>query len=570
MPTSYPGALDSLTNPTANDTLAAVPHHTQHANANDAIEALEAKVGIGASTTFDVRDYGAISNAGDATHATANTTAIQSAIDDCAAHGGGIVRGLSLYSIDGTLRVTTSDVRLDFGFHPYGIAAVESGTSYSPLNTFWINLDGVRSGLIWDGADGGTMVNFSPDWESAPSYTTALKGVGFRGALIAGREPYSTAANVGVYVSGTVLSDFESISGFEFKTAAVYLYAENRTNGSFSPSVAYNRFGFIFGRAYTNSGAALLMDGTAASNCFENHFGTVIAEHMAGHGLDLRWVDHNTFDIVEVGGFSGYSGIGLRLAANATTDGLRPVYNRFGTVVVNNSVVTSENGATVARSPQHNYIAQYSPNVAVAAVAPTVGANSTLYWNHDAYPGAGMVTNSAGEVGVGVTPTTGKGPLQLAGGLGFPATQVPSADVNTLDDYEEGPWTAGLTFVTAGDQNIVLSASTGSYIKIGKLVWVFNVITTSTFTHTTASGLLKITGLPFSMGVSFPFISGMASGWTKAGYQMSGLEGGSFGQSLAYPYMTGSGVAGAEMAVADHASGTNMTIWISGMYQAAA
>jgi hypothetical protein len=26
-------------------------------------------------------------------------------------------------------------------------------------------------------------------------------------------------------------------------------------------------------------------------------------------------------------------------------------------------------------------------------------------------------------------------------GITFPATQVPSADANTLDDYEEGTWT---------------------------------------------------------------------------------------------------------------------------------
>lgn len=50
MPTQYPGAIDALTNPTAADTLAAVPHDQQHANANDAVEAIEGKLGTGAST----------------------------------------------------------------------------------------------------------------------------------------------------------------------------------------------------------------------------------------------------------------------------------------------------------------------------------------------------------------------------------------------------------------------------------------------------------------------------------------------------------------------------------------
>lgn len=42
----YPGALDNFTNPVAGDTMAAVPHDQQHSDENDAIEALEAKVGI--------------------------------------------------------------------------------------------------------------------------------------------------------------------------------------------------------------------------------------------------------------------------------------------------------------------------------------------------------------------------------------------------------------------------------------------------------------------------------------------------------------------------------------------
>lgn len=47
---NFPTSLDSFTNPGAGDTTAAVNHADQHANANDAIEAIEAKVGVGAST----------------------------------------------------------------------------------------------------------------------------------------------------------------------------------------------------------------------------------------------------------------------------------------------------------------------------------------------------------------------------------------------------------------------------------------------------------------------------------------------------------------------------------------
>lgn len=46
---NYPTSLDSFANPGAADTMLAVGHAEQHSNANDAIEALEAKLGIGAS-----------------------------------------------------------------------------------------------------------------------------------------------------------------------------------------------------------------------------------------------------------------------------------------------------------------------------------------------------------------------------------------------------------------------------------------------------------------------------------------------------------------------------------------
>lgn len=58
MATNFPNSLDAFTNPTASDTLASVPHASQHADANDAIEALETKVGIDGATstsTLEVR-----------------------------------------------------------------------------------------------------------------------------------------------------------------------------------------------------------------------------------------------------------------------------------------------------------------------------------------------------------------------------------------------------------------------------------------------------------------------------------------------------------------------------------
>jgi hypothetical protein len=49
MPTNFPTSVDNFTNPTANDSLNLPSHSTQHANANDAIEAIEDYLLNGAS-----------------------------------------------------------------------------------------------------------------------------------------------------------------------------------------------------------------------------------------------------------------------------------------------------------------------------------------------------------------------------------------------------------------------------------------------------------------------------------------------------------------------------------------
>ena len=57
MATNFPTSLDSLTNPTATSTLSSPSHSAQHADANDAIEALEAKVGVNNSAVTTSLDY---------------------------------------------------------------------------------------------------------------------------------------------------------------------------------------------------------------------------------------------------------------------------------------------------------------------------------------------------------------------------------------------------------------------------------------------------------------------------------------------------------------------------------
>lgn len=59
MPINFPTALDTLTNPSSGNYLddGSVPHYLQHSDANDAIEAIEAKLGIDSSSDVASIDY---------------------------------------------------------------------------------------------------------------------------------------------------------------------------------------------------------------------------------------------------------------------------------------------------------------------------------------------------------------------------------------------------------------------------------------------------------------------------------------------------------------------------------
>lgn len=57
MATNFPSSLDSLTNPTSTDALNSPSHADQHANVNDAVEALEAKVGVDGSAVTSSLDF---------------------------------------------------------------------------------------------------------------------------------------------------------------------------------------------------------------------------------------------------------------------------------------------------------------------------------------------------------------------------------------------------------------------------------------------------------------------------------------------------------------------------------
>lgn len=111
-----------------------------------------------------------------------------------------------------------------------------------------------------------------------------------------------------------------------------------------------------------------------------------------------------------------------------------------------------------------------------------------------------IYTNSGGVANGSFTNVTISQLLDLsaatAGRIKFPVTQVDSADVHTLDDYEEGTFVPGIAFGGAA-VGVTYVSNTGNYTKIGNRVFYSLAITTSS--RGTSVGSLSITGLPFAV-----------------------------------------------------------------------
>ena len=113
--------------------------------------------------------------------------------------------------------------------------------------------------------------------------------------------------------------------------------------------------------------------------------------------------------------------------------------------------------------------------------------DSIVFKTSGATIGAFLNTNGAFSLQNAVSNANGTG-------IVFPSAQNASTDANTLDDYEEGAWTATLKG-SVSDPTTPVTA-TGRYTKVGRQVtvqvYIANVVTTG------ASGRIGISGLPFA------------------------------------------------------------------------
>ena len=129
MATSFPTGLDALTNPTSADGLNSPDHAGQHADANDAIEALEAKVGVNGSAVVTSLDYKITNiNASNLTSGTVPTARVAGSYTGITSVG-----TLGSLTVTGDVTVDTNTLKVDSTNNRVGIA------NASPAYTLDVN-----------------------------------------------------------------------------------------------------------------------------------------------------------------------------------------------------------------------------------------------------------------------------------------------------------------------------------------------------------------------------------------------------------------------------------------------
>lgn len=204
MAITFPTTLDTLTNPTGTDLLensnAALDHDVQHSNANDAIEALEAKVGVNSSAVTTSHDYklGEVTGSDKAVGKTATQTLTNKTLTSPTITGATAtstsVNGVTLSTAEGTTKFLRGDgtyTTPTAGDASYaakgsvqgltdaatsglvlssGVISVNSGTSANNI----VKLDASAKLPAVDGSALTNIESYSPNTMGVTSYFTQI------------------------------------------------------------------------------------------------------------------------------------------------------------------------------------------------------------------------------------------------------------------------------------------------------------------------------------------------------------------------------------------------------------
>mgnify|MGYP000971904125 CR=1 FL=1 len=584
-------------------------HLGLHNDTADVLEALEIKLGTGASTAFamsallgtddgmskwiptsvyNVVAYGATGNG-----ATDDTEAIQSAIDAAIAAGGGTV-----YFPKGTYKLTASLV----------VASANGIALEGPAGSGWAAMAGANGGAIlnWAAAGGANPMLIiraavgSGNW---PAHHVRVEDLSFQGNDVATQCIHIEALKRGVFRNLTLFKVSDAAVWVGGTSVSGYIGNQHTYNCDFINVEVDQAHGAATGRAFS------LGQTTPDARFFFGNFINVSTRCSSGTSLDCYAVDHVTFigcafnttapnySVIFQGqavnynlflnlwpgtgglwakgaetGTNGASGRNLIVGYSTSDSAPLPRRDRgAGLVVIYldgrpeplRSLVQSTNSGNanyyvkVATGSLTVQYEQQSASVELASYG-NLGAgyfasldlrvqqNSAINGSNQpvidllVQPKQGWVASDFSIVVTNVTTTVdwelwvklpGTYTTVLVtpktasyGHINWLETQTPASAVSagtatagthSYPAYAEGTWTPTITFATPGDLAVSYSTRVGRYTRIGRFVFVECVVATSAFTHSTASGSLSITGLPFTVVNAVQGITGVGfRGWT--------------------------------------------------------
>ena len=265
-------------------------------------------------------------------------------------------------------------------------------------------------------------------------------------------------------------------------TAVGYQAAYSNTAGIFNVAMGYQA-------GYSNT--------TATGNIF---FG-----HQAGFSFNSAGSITNTSGNIVIGMQAGY----------ALTTGSANVI-----IGSNNSTYTNPAGYGLTSGNVNTFIGCGAGQSATTGSgntfigtgsggSVTTGASNTILGRYNGFQGGldirtsnNYIVLSDGDGNPQIAARTGRSVSlegavpQIGTGITFPATQNPSSNANTLDDYEEGTWTPILT-ASSPPTGVTYNAQGGTYTKVGRMVTIVAGLNIAS-TGSGGSGELRVSGLPFA------------------------------------------------------------------------
>ena len=193
MATNFPASLDSLTNPTSSDSLNSPSHSAQHSDLNDAVEALEAKVGADSSAVSSSHDYKI------ADHASRITTL------EGATNGGMVPIATSTFSavssvdIDNCFSGDYRNYKITLRILTQSASATLTTQLRSGGTTITANYNNNRLYSYGSGVAGGENVSGTDDWYMGSPHNAYNDKCAFEMTLF---DPYTTNTKL-AFAQGT-------------------------------------------------------------------------------------------------------------------------------------------------------------------------------------------------------------------------------------------------------------------------------------------------------------------------------------------------------------------------------